>query len=384
MRPPRRRGASATRWAGTAVPGSTAPDGQGPAPGSDGHAHRRHRSDRQRRDQPAHRVGRRSSRGLDRRRGAASSVVAATQGRVGRGRRRRRRSRPDRGRRGRRRPPVVADPAVARSAGDVGDERRRDPTRVVDAVARRDVPALVAASSVGAYSPAEPGRVVDESWPTDGTPESTYSWQKALEERVLDVARGTAAELSSGARPAGARSSSAARRGTCATCSSGTSCPCACCRWTPCARVVARLPLAFQVVHADDVAAANPPRARSPTLAVRSTWRHPACSAAPAAPGRPLVSLAGPLVGAAWRARLVPVDPGWLELAAAAPLMSTARATAELGLDTDARRRRRAPRAARRAPGRRGRARPHPWPSDACTTTPTTAPGARRRTAHPV
>ena len=45
--------------------------------------------------------------------------------------------------------------------------------RVVDAVARAHVPVLVAASSVGVYSPAAAGQMVDESWPTDGTPEST-------------------------------------------------------------------------------------------------------------------------------------------------------------------------------------------------------------------
>jgi UDP-glucose 4-epimerase len=45
--------------------------------------------------------------------------------------------------------------------------------RVFDAAARAGVPALVYASSIGAYSPGpkdEPG--VDESWPTDGIPSS--------------------------------------------------------------------------------------------------------------------------------------------------------------------------------------------------------------------
>ena len=41
--------------------------------------------------------------------------------------------------------------------------------------------------------------------------------------------------------------------------------------------------------------------------------------------------MARPVIGAAWRARLIPVDPGWLALAEAAPLMSTKRAAEELG-----------------------------------------------------
>jgi hypothetical protein len=36
-------------------------------------------------------------------------------------------------------------------------------------------------------------------------------------------------------------------------------------------------------------------------------------------------------VAAAWRARAVPIDPGWPALAGAVPLMSTQRATVELG-----------------------------------------------------
>src|SRR3954451_2458904 len=47
--------------------------------------------------------------------------------------------------------------------------------RVFDATARADVPALVYASSVGAYSTGPKDRAVDESWPTDGVPTSFYS-----------------------------------------------------------------------------------------------------------------------------------------------------------------------------------------------------------------
>lgn len=60
--------------------------------------------------------------------------------------------------------------------------------RVFDAVRRAGVPALVHASSVGAYSPGpkeEPG--VDEQWPTHGWPDAAYCREKAYLERVLDT-----------------------------------------------------------------------------------------------------------------------------------------------------------------------------------------------------
>src|SRR5581483_4736637 len=58
--------------------------------------------------------------------------------------------------------------------------------RVFRAVADAGVPALVYASSVGAYSPGPKDRTVDESWPTDGIRTSFYSRHKAEVERLLD------------------------------------------------------------------------------------------------------------------------------------------------------------------------------------------------------
>jgi UDP-glucose 4-epimerase len=59
-------------------------------------------------------------------------------------------------------------------------------SRVFRAVADAGVPALVYASSVGAYSPGPKDRRVDESWPTDGVPTSFYARHKAEVERALD------------------------------------------------------------------------------------------------------------------------------------------------------------------------------------------------------
>jgi UDP-glucose 4-epimerase len=57
--------------------------------------------------------------------------------------------------------------------------------RVFRAVAAAEVPALIYASSVGAYSPA-PGTVVDEGWPTHSIPTAAYGREKAYVERLLD------------------------------------------------------------------------------------------------------------------------------------------------------------------------------------------------------
>ena len=50
---------------------------------------------------------------------------------------------------------------------------------VFEAAARAEVPALVYASSVGAYSPGPKDRAVDEAWPTNGIATSFYSRHKA-------------------------------------------------------------------------------------------------------------------------------------------------------------------------------------------------------------
>jgi len=59
-------------------------------------------------------------------------------------------------------------------------------SRVFAAAAAAEVPALVHASSVGAYSPGPKDRRVDESWPTAGIESSYYSRQKVAVERRLD------------------------------------------------------------------------------------------------------------------------------------------------------------------------------------------------------
>ncbi len=62
--------------------------------------------------------------------------------------------------------------------------------RAVHAVEEAGVPALLYASSIGAYSPGPKDRAVDESWPTDGVSTSYYSRQKAEVERRLNYFEG--------------------------------------------------------------------------------------------------------------------------------------------------------------------------------------------------
>jgi nucleoside-diphosphate-sugar epimerase len=87
-------------------------------------------------------------------------------------------------------------------------------------------------------------------------------------------------------------------------------------------------PMRFQVVHAVDVA-------RAVCAAVADDEARGAYNLATEpvlGRERPVVA-AGVrgIVSAAWHGHLIPTDPGWIDLARSAPLMSTARARDELG-----------------------------------------------------
>ncbi|NGN69940.1 NAD-dependent epimerase/dehydratase family protein [Streptomyces sp. A7024] len=73
------------------------------------------------------------------------------------------------------------DPAVTWTTNVLGS------LRVWGAAAAAGVPALVHASSVGAYSPGPKDRAVDESWPTHGWPQAAYCREKSYLERALDT-----------------------------------------------------------------------------------------------------------------------------------------------------------------------------------------------------
>ncbi|CAM5304091.1 NAD-dependent epimerase [Streptomyces avidinii] len=213
--------------------------------------------------------------------------------------------------------------------------------RVFEAVAAAGVPALIHASSVGAYSPGPhegPGgadRAVDESWPTHGWPQAAYTREKAYLERVLDayepahpgvrVVRMRPAFLFK-------RTSASEQRRIFAG------------RFLPGRLVrpglipaVPDLPgLRFQALHTDDAASAYLAAA---TLGVRGPFN---LAADPTVDGEVLAKLlharrfsfpTAPVrtaLAAAWRLHMVPASPDLFDAVLRLPLMDTARARAEL------------------------------------------------------
>ncbi|WP_454041027.1 NAD-dependent epimerase/dehydratase family protein [Cellulosimicrobium sp. Marseille-Q8652] len=204
--------------------------------------------------------------------------------------------------------------------------------RVVAAARRAGVQHLVVASSVGAYAPAayagdardEP---VTEAWRADGIPGSSYSEDKAAVESLLDeVDRDTGLVVTR------VRSALVFQRDAASEISRyflgpfGT-------------RVLRREPLPtvplpgglrLQVVHADDLADAyarivvgrhpGPFNVAHPTVLTAQdiadvvadgSWRE-----VPFATARTALA-------AAWRARLVPVGEGWLDMAMRVPVLDT-------------------------------------------------------------
>jgi UDP-glucose 4-epimerase len=208
--------------------------------------------------------------------------------------------------------------------------------RVLDAVARAGVPALVHASSVGAYSPGPKDRAVDESWPTEGIPSSFYAQDKAAVERLLDdfevsqpsvrVVRLRPGLIFKAEAGTGIRRLFVGPLAPRALFSRAA------------VPFVPRTPrLCFQAVHAEDVAEAY-------RLAVVGSASGPFNVAADPVidvsrlaeilDARPISVPAAVLRAGAslsWRLRLQPSPPGWIDLARAVPLMDVTRARRDLG-----------------------------------------------------
>jgi nucleoside-diphosphate-sugar epimerase len=211
---------------------------------------------------------------------------------------------------------------------------------VVEAAQAENVGHMVHLSSVGAYSPGpsfpgDTGYRVAEDWPTEGIDTLAYSIEKVAAERILDDHEGRHPEGTAIAR---------VRPGLIVQRDAGSSLmrygmP----AYLPAAllRHVAVLPLdrdfAVPLVHADDVAdavarvlqrratggfnlAAEPPVTRDLIAEV--------LGARPVHMPRTLLRAAADL---GWRVRLQPLDPGWIDLAFAVPLLDTTRARTELG-----------------------------------------------------
>ncbi|HEY7693963.1 MAG TPA: NAD-dependent epimerase/dehydratase family protein [Gaiellaceae bacterium] len=208
--------------------------------------------------------------------------------------------------------------------------------RVFRAVAEAGVPALVYGSSVGAYSPGPKDRLVDESWPAEGTPTSFYGRHKAEVERRLDrferelpdrrVVRLRPGLIFKREAATGIRRLFA-----------GPFLP------SPLVKpgripVVPGIPgLRFQAVHSRDVGLAyrlaTVGEARGAfNVAAEPVLDPPTLARILGARVVPLgAGVARALAAATWRLRLQPTPPGWLDLGLSVPLMDVRRARTELG-----------------------------------------------------
>src|SRR5215212_9603431 len=213
--------------------------------------------------------------------------------------------------------------------------------RVFAAAGRARVPALVYASSVGAYSPGPKDRAVGEDWPTEGIASSFYARHKAEVERELDVfERDHPSTRVVRLRPAlifKREAASEIRRYF-----AGRLLPPTLVRRELVPIVPAMDRLRFQAVHSRDVGEAY----RLATVRdVRGAFN---IAAEPEIGIEELCELFGarsfPLPARAlrtaadlsWKLRLQPSSPGWIDLALGVPMMDTARAREELGWEPSA------------------------------------------------
>ena len=209
--------------------------------------------------------------------------------------------------------------------------------RVFEAAATAEVPTLVHASSVGAYSPGpDDGRPVDESWPTHSWPTAAYGREKAYLERALDAFELAHPDMRIvRLRPCfifKAESAASQRR-----IFAGPFLPARAVgrKWVP---VVPDVPgLAFQAIHSADAAEAYRLAIRQPVRGAFNVATDPVIT--PEELGRvfgaPTVKVPAKLMMTgtrlAFAARLVPAPPDLLRLFLEIPLLDPSRARAELG-----------------------------------------------------
>lgn len=208
---------------------------------------------------------------------------------------------------------------------------------VLEAARKAGVKQVVCASSVGAYSRAPKDQLTTESWPAQGIRRSHYSRHKAEQEALLDSFAASEPAISVARLRPGLifQRDAGSEIGRYFL---GPLIP----RLLPARIRIPILPvpegLVFQAVHADDVAeaywrviddrasgafniAADPvltPQELARLLGARRILPIP-------------MALLRGIVDVAWRLHLQPTDAGWVDMAAAAPVMDTRRARRILG-----------------------------------------------------
>ena len=208
--------------------------------------------------------------------------------------------------------------------------------RVFQAVRDTGVPALVYASSVGAYSPGPKDRRVDEGWPTEGIDSSYYARHKAETERMLDAFE----HKNPGIRVVRLRPGLIFKRDAASEIRrlfAGPFLPTALLR----PRLIPFVPrvdrLVFQAVHSLDAGEAYRLAATRDVSGAFNIAADPVLDADELGrllDARPVRLPAAALrIGAdvTWRRRLQPRSPGWVDMALAVPILDTTRARTELG-----------------------------------------------------
>jgi len=213
---------------------------------------------------------------------------------------------------------------------------------VFDAVAAAGVPALVHASSVGAYSPGPPKTAfgasprATEEHPTGGISTSTYSRHKSEAERMLDAFEADHPErrvvrMRPGVVLQAAAASELARYFL------GPFVPQSLVRRGLLPVVPSIDRLAFQVVHASDMARAYVLACTTPVTGAFNIATEPVLDPATLAAilGAHQIPVPAPVARAVvdltWRLHVQPTDPGWVDIGRETPLLDTTRARTELG-----------------------------------------------------
>jgi UDP-glucose 4-epimerase len=208
--------------------------------------------------------------------------------------------------------------------------------RLFEAAMAARVPAVVYASSIGAYAPGPVDRPVDEGWPTTGIPTSQYSRHKVAVERMLDRLERDHPDT----RVVRMRKALVFQRSAASAIGRLFIGP------TPFVRALGAVGLpvvpsdrrfTVQAVHSDDVGQAYREAVIRPVRGSFNLAADPVLS--PEVLSRSLGSLRAPLPAELIRfgARVTHAlhlqvsEPGWIDLALGAPVMATERAHAELG-----------------------------------------------------